>query len=411
VATPVWTVGRGIMAMVRGKGNEGLSAYPTVNEPTAFAADVTGTLNQGTLGDYVLGANPLGTSFNLVGNPYAAPINIRSVKSNGGGLLSANNSASGVVNTIFVYNPTKSAGISSTPNQEMRGGWDAFTNDGNTDIIIPPFGAFFVQSKAAGNVVRFDESAKAVDKTPISVMGFGNTSKLTLQVENKRGAWDDIKLRWDNKAVSAGTDVYDGSKQHNELFDFYSISSDKLNLCIDSRSDSFNREEIIPLGINTQVQDATFRIKVSAYNMPANVRVFLRDKLLNTETPLEKVNDGYAFAITAEEASKGDNRFELAVNFAKQAGAPIVDVTQDNIRFMPNPFRDELIIQLGRSAVSATSTTKVRLVNMQGRVVKTATEAPGVSTIRMKAADLASGVYFVEVINDAGRITKQVIKE
>jgi uncharacterized membrane protein len=412
VATPLWSAGRGIMVLVRGKGNEGLSSYASVNEPTAFAADVTGTLNQGTLADYVLGTNLLGTSFNLVGNPYAAPINIRSLKSNGGGLLSANNAASGVANTIYVYNPYKGAGSSSTPNQEMRGGMDAYTNDGGTDIIIPPFGAFFVQSKAAGNVIRFDENAKAVDKTPISVMGFGNTpSKLTLQVENKRGTWDDIKLRWDNKAASAGTDVYDGLKLNNELFDFYSISSDKLNLCIDSRSDSFNREEIIPLGINTQVQDATFRIKVSAYDMPANVRVFLRDKLLNTETPLEKVNDGYAFAITAEEASKGNNRFELAVNFTKQVVMPIVDAPQDNIRFMPNPFKDELIIQLGRSAVSATSTTKVRLVNMQGRVVKTATEAPGISTIRVKAADLASGVYFVEVINDAGRITKQVIKE
>ncbi|WP_237722146.1 cadherin-like beta sandwich domain-containing protein [Sediminibacterium roseum] len=409
-ATPLWSVARGIMALVRGKGTEGLSSYTTADEPTAFAADVTGTLNQGTLNDYVLGVNATNSSFNLVGNPYAAPINIRSLKSNGGGLLSANNSATGVVNTIYVFNPSKNAGISNTPNQEMRGGMDAYTNDGSTDIIIPPFGAFFVQAKAAGNVIRFDEASKAVDKTAISIMGSGKTSKLTLQVENKRGTWDDIKLRWDNKAGSAGTDVYDGLKLNNELFDFYSISSDKRNLCIDSRSDSFSREEIIPLGINTQVVDASFRIKVVAYDMPSNVRLFLRDKLLNTETPLEKVNDGYSFAITAEEASKGNNRFELAVNFAKQVTAPVTDV-QDNIRFMPNPFKDELIIQLGRSAVSATSTTKVRLVNMLGRVVKTATGAPGIATIRIQAPDLAAGSYFVEVINDAGRTTKQVIKE
>jgi hypothetical protein len=410
-STPLWTVARGIMAMVRGKGNEGLSAYPSNDQPTAFAADVRGTLNQGSLTDYVLGTNAANTSYNLVGNPYAAPINIRLLKSNGGALLSANNGTSGVSNTIYVYNPFKNAGISSTPNQEMRGGMDAYTNDGSTDIIIPSFGAFFVHAKGAGNVIRFDESIKAADKTPVAVMGVGTTTaKLTLEIENKRGTWDYIKLRWDHKAGSAGTDAYDGPKLNNELLDFYSISSDKTNLCIDSRSDSFNHEEVIPLGIKTQVQDATFRIKVAAYAMPSNVRVYLVDKLQGTETLLEKINDSYVFALTSDEASKGDHRFEVAISTAKIAAPNMEAAAAKGIRIVPNPFKDELIILLGRDAVSTTGTTKLRLMNIEGRVVKTAVAAPGTSVIKVKTGSLATGAYFVEVFNDAGRIVRQVIK-
>lgn len=410
-STPLWSVARGIIAMVRGKGNEGLNAYPSNDQPTAFAADVTGTLNQGSLTDYVLGTNAANTSYNLVGNPYAAPINIRLLKSNGGALLSANNGPTGVSNTIYVFNPFKNAGISSTPNQEVRGGMDAYTNDGSTDIIIPSFGAFFVHAKGAGNVIRFDESIKAADKTPVAVMGVGTTAaKLTLDIENKRGTWDQIKLRWDHKAGAAGTDAYDGPKLNNELLDFYSISSDKTKLCIDSRSDSFNKEEVIPLGIKTQVQDATFRIKVTAYAMPSNVRVYLVDKLLGTETLLEKINDNYAFALTSDEASKGDHRFEVAVRTAKIAAPNMEAAAAKGIRIVRNPFRDELIILLERDVVSTTGTTRLRLMDLEGRVVKTAVAAPGTSLIKLKTGSLATGTYFVEVFNDAGRAVRQVIK-
>ena len=398
--------------MVRGKGNEGIgSTYASANEPSAFAADATGILNQGSLPDYVLGTNAAGTSFNLVGNPYAAPINIKLLKSNGNARLSANNNGStGVGNTIYVYNPFKNAGVTSNPSQELRGGLDAYTNDGSTDIIIPSYGAFFIQAKALGNVINFDETVKAVGNTPLSLMGNNNSiSRFNLQVENDRGAWDDLKLRWENHSVSAGTDSYDGAKMNNELFDLYSITPDGKKLCIDSRSDSFNREEIIPLGINTSVESSSFRFTVTTMELPSNVRVYLKDKLLGTQTELVKTGDSYAFAITADSSTKGDNRFELLFTFKKQA-APTAELL-DDMKFMPNPFNDELIIQLGRSQVSATGSTTVRLVNMEGRVLKTTTVGPNTSVIKLKGGSLTKGVYVVEISNDVNRISRQVIKE
>lgn len=407
----VWSVNRGILVMVRGQGTEGLGGY-TNNQPSAFAADATGVLNQGTLSDYVLGTNATNSSYNLVGNPYAAPVNIKLLKSNGGAALSANNGSAGVANTIYVFNPFKNAGITAMPAQEERGGYDTYTDDGSTDIIIPSFGAFFVQAKGAGNVIRFAENAKTVSSNPLAVMGKGGAAaNLTLTIGNKRGSWDDIKLRWDDKAGATGTDNYDGSKMNNQLLDFYSISSDQRRLCIDSRSDSFNREEIIPLGIATHVEDA-FMIKVSAYNMPSDVRVYLRDKLMGTETLLGKVEDGYAFSLTSDDATKGDHRFELALRFA----AVTIPITPDasvsgDVKFSPNPFKDELSIHLGAAAVSATGIIRVRLMSMNGTVIKTADAAPGTSIIKMRTPDLAPGVYLVEVTHGGVRTIKQVIKQ
>jgi hypothetical protein len=409
--TEVWTANRGILALIRGKGTEGLGGtYDNVNLPSAFAMDATGALSTGTLPDYVLGANTTGTSFNLVGNPYPTPINIRLLKSNGSVALSANNTNTGVASTIYVYNPFKSAGISSTPAQEVRGGMDAYTNDGNTDIIIPPFGAFFVQAKAAGNVVKFDETAKTPGSASIRVMGVDTKAKLTLTIENKRGTWDDIKFRWDDKAGAAGNDVYDGSKLSNELLDFYSIASDLRQLCIDSRSNDMN-EETIPVGISTQVADASFRIKVSSYEMPSNMQIYLRDKLMGTETLLSKVDDGYSFAITTDEATKGDKRFELAFRLAKTVATLDPLNASAEIKISPNPFKDEISIHLAPGAVSINSATKIRMLSVDGRVVKTATAAPGSSLIKINARDLANGIYFVEVSNDKVKTGKQLIKQ
>ncbi|NCI49459.1 T9SS type A sorting domain-containing protein [Sediminibacterium roseum] len=407
-STLLWSVGRGILALVRGKGTEGLGGtYPNVNEPSAFAANATGVLNQGTL-EYKLGANVSGTSFNLVGNPYAAPINIKLLKSNGNVSLASNSGANGVGATIYVYNPFKNAGISSTPSQEVRGGLDAYTNDGTTDIIIPAFGAFFVQSKAPGNVISFTENAKATSASPLAVMGGGAVSKLTLSVENSRGSWDDIKLRWDNDAHAQGDDRYDGEKLANELLDAYTLSSDDKKLCIDSRSDSFNREEIIPIGITTKIEGEVFRFRIASYNMPSNVQLTLRDKFLGTETPLNAVNDSYSFTITSDSLSKGDNRFELGVGF-KKTTAVQEDVSAD-VKIVPNPFRDELVVQLGVRARSAKQ-THVRLLDMTGRVVRVFTAAPNAAIIRVYTADLAPGVYFAELENDAVKVTRQAIKQ
>ncbi|MFA6609119.1 MAG: T9SS type A sorting domain-containing protein, partial [Candidatus Paceibacterota bacterium] len=408
----LWSVNRGILALVRGQGTEGLGGtYASANQPSAFAADATGTLNQGTLNDYILGANTNGTSFNLVGNPFAAPINIKLLKSNGGNPLYANNNATGVGNTIYVYNPYKNAGVSSTPSQEVRGGLDAYTNDGNTDIIIPAFGAFFIQAKALGNVIRFDETVKTVSGIPVAVMGNGPaTAKLNLEIVNNKGSWDDLKLRWDNKANTAGTDSYDGLKLNNELFDFYSLSSDNRKLCIDSRSDSFNREEIIPLGISTNVTGNSFWIRVAQYELPVNMRVYLRDKLLKTEKLLSGTGDEYAFSITTDTATRGDNRFELAVKISQQS-IPAPDVSSDAFKVLPNPFKDLLVISLGSNMVSAAGNTHVRVVDLLGRVIKTVTAGPNTSLIKLDTHALASGIYVVEVANDKNQITKQVIKQ
>jgi hypothetical protein len=78
---------------------------------------------------------------------------------------------------------------------------------------------------------------------------------------------------------------------------------------------------------------------------------------------------------------------------------------------MPNPFKDELIIRLGANMVSATSTTHVKVMTMEGRTVKSMTAGTGTSVIRMNTADMSAGMYVVEVSNDKNTVTRKAIKQ
>ncbi len=407
----VWTRNRGISVFVRGKGNEGLAGgYASTNEPTAFAIDATGSINQGSIPDYVLGVSPLFNSSNLVGNPYPSPINIKQLRSNGSVFLSANNGGTGVSNTVYIWNPTKSPGVSGSPNQEERGGYDAYTNDGVTDIIVPMFGAFYVNSRGAGNVIKFDENVKAVSAAPLQVLNTNNKLQLVLDIENSKGKWDDVKIRFDKGAHSMSKDPYDGRKLKNDLLDFYTLSSDKEKLTIDSRSDTMSMEEIIPLGLKTKVDMGDFSIKASIVNLPTGLQVYLRDKLLNKETLLKKEGDVYSFSITADSITRGDNRFELSVKKISFTATVPDELSKADASVGPNPFMSELTIQLNKSAVSATSVTTVRVFGFDGKLVRSITSAPKTDKIKLYSADLAQGVYLIEIRNDQFKQIKRVIK-
>ncbi len=407
----VWSVNRGIQLLVRGKGNEGLGGvYSSTNEPSAFAIDAAGTLNQGTMPDYNLGVNPLRNSFTAVGNPYPAPINVKLVKSNGGSLLSANNGSTGVSNTVYIYNPIKSPGISALPNQEMRGGYDAYTNDGATNIIIPMFGSFIVNSKGVGNIVKFEEAMKEVDASPLQILSNPNKYELGFSIENEKGKWDDLKIRFEKGSFAMGNDSYDGRKLSNDLLDFYTISSDGIKLTIDARTDSFNKEEIIPIGLSTRIANEKFAIKIASINLPQGVHVYFRDKLLGKEMLLQKQNDTYEFSITSDSSTRGDNRFELMVKKVSFVGNIQEETTKADATIGPLPFSNQLTIQLNKVAVSSTSNTTISLYSIDGKLLKTISVTPLTNKILFYGGELAQGVYLLEIKNDKFKQIKQVIK-
>ncbi len=394
----LWGAGQGLYALVRGSGTQGIN-FDYTGGKTAATASYTGTINQGALADYALGS----VNYTLVGNPYPSAINIKNVNSNGGTALSGNTN---VYTTIYVYNPYKNAGADDV----LRGGFDAYTNDGSTDIIIPSGGAFYVKAKTAGQVLKFTESSKSTS-TALAVFGEGSiTPSVKLGIESGKGSWDNVLVSLYKNGTGNATDIYDGEKLNNQLFDLYSLSAEGKKLCIDSRSNNLSSEQIIPLGIRTNVVGIDFKFTVQQNSLPSNAKVVLRDKLLQQEVTLDKDFAGYTFAISSDTATKGNNRFELVIN---GTAASIVGNPQDQAAIVsfnasPNPFRDVVTVSLDKAS---TTSTRVSILNILGQSVQSKVVAAGTSNVQFSLSSESAGTYFVRVSTDKGDYTHKIVKQ
>ena len=339
---------------------------------------------------YSSGAN----NYNLIGNPYASAINLKSLTT-GSGAINASIST-WVGGTFYIYNPLKNVSTSTA----MVGGYDTYSNDGATNVVIPSMGAFFLQALAAGQTVNFSESAKTATAS-LAVMGGATVPQLQLQVANDKGSWDDLKLRFEDAATDKSTDRFDAEKWSNQLFDFYSLSSEGKRLAIDARS---MNTVVIPLGIKTSVTDNSFRIKVQSIAGLEGQDILLRDKLLKTETKLQTAGDSVSFAITTDTATKGDNRFELVFN--KKSTVVAIDNTGAAIGVYPNPIADHITVNTG--IVGSTST--IQLFNTDGKLIKEVQTNQSVTVIPIK--DASSGFYVVKVTDSAGKVSvKKIVKQ
>ena len=298
-----WAVGKAIYLFVRGNGNEGAggpgsSSYSGTISPVTLDVS-SGNVNQGDVIVNLAYGSALTDNYNLIGNPYPCPINLKNVT----GITS--------YGTVYVYNPVKSSGILDA--FTLRGGFDSYDNAGNPDIIIPSMGGFYIKATGAGQSLTFHETDKAINSTPTySVFGTTKIPSFRLNISTSKGNVDDVKIGFNSTSTAAANDTYDAPKLVNGLFDFYSLSSNNKQLAIDYRSESQVTNSIIPLGIKTNVY-GTYSISLSAFKDLPTTQLLLRDKLLNKEIPLTKVGDSYTFDITSDTLTKGNNRFEIGL--------------------------------------------------------------------------------------------------
>ena len=298
-----WDVGKALYTFIRGNANEGMNgpgatSYNNIISPVTINVS-GGNVNQGNV-VVGLGYGSITTdNYNLIGNPYPCPINLKNVT----GLN---------VGTVYVYNPRKNYGSSPDP-YNIVGGFDSYIyTNGVTDITIPSMGGFYIKTTGSGQSLTFKETDKFVSGTPTYTM-FGTTKDplVILKVTTVDGNVDDVKIGFEANASSAATDSHDATKFNNSLFNFYSISSDNKQLAIDYRSDKMV-DSIIPLGIRTNI-NRTYTISVAELRDLPTTQLLLRDKLLNVTTPLTQIGSSYTFDITSDTLTKGNNRFEIGL--------------------------------------------------------------------------------------------------
>ncbi|MFC4230438.1 LamG-like jellyroll fold domain-containing protein [Parasediminibacterium paludis] len=317
-STAYWPVGSALYVFVRGNGMEGAGGPGVGNYSSGTISPVTlgmagGSINQGPVTVNLTYGDGTTDNFNLIGNPYPCPINLKNVT----GISS--------FGTVYVYDPVANTGL--TDSYTMRGGFHSYSNDGSTDIIIPSLGGFYIKATGTGQSITFNESDKATATTPTYTI-FGNnqpTPRIRLAIGTVNGNVDDLKFGFNANSTALAHDFFDAPKLSNSLFDFYSLSADKQRLSIDYRN-SAQLDSIIPLGIATSVT-GTYALRLAELSGLPNTQVVLIDKYLKTKTVLSQVGDSYSFIITADTATKSENRFEISLLSTTVLPVTITDIT------------------------------------------------------------------------------------
>ncbi len=274
-----WTQYRGIRVLVRGDRNQPTALTGGNPTPNAVTLDITGTVNSGNQ------TISLPTGYSVLGNPYPSPVN-----------LGARLSATPNIGTQFWYWDAQAGPSAGAYRTKLIG----------SSASLPMNGAFVVQPTAATSIA-FIEADKIVTDTTNMFRATTQSGVVELQVLFNNYPTDNLFVRFNNTSNDA-KDALDGEKLNNPEVNFYTLSTDKKKLSLDTRP--FAESKIIPLGFTATTANS-FKIKVADYGIAEEI--YLKDKYLNITKQLLSGTE-YSFSIDPSiPASVGENRFELTM--------------------------------------------------------------------------------------------------
>ena len=331
----------------------------------------------------------LGYNWNLVGNPYPAYIkNSEFLTSNSSNILA----------TIWTWNS-----VAGTYEDRVSN----ISDSGNGNFPIAPGQGFFVRSSASGNI-NFPE---ADQYHQIEIGGsdtFERTTPLTsikLIINNGSSYNRHCDVYYlDN--VTLGFDygyegqIFGGGGNPNSLAIYTQLLEDNegVNYQTQSLPNTNYEGMVVPVGVDALANDE-ITISAELNNLPANIKVFIEDKLENTFTRLDETSN---FSTTLSTNSNSTGRFYLHTTSASLSTGNVLDnnpvsiftTTRDNLRIVG--------VQSG--------TANVQMFNILGKqVFNTSFEGSGSNNINLPV--LSSGVYIVQVKNESGTVNKKVVIE
>ncbi|WP_133162656.1 Ig-like domain-containing protein [Flavipsychrobacter stenotrophus] len=379
--------GQGIRFLIRGAKGEGLGYLGYIGgytvSPTTFK--MMGNVNQGDISvNLAQGATPTLQSYNMVGNPYASPVDM--------GTVIWNARAAGQVmgGAFFVFDPSLGAGGQFVP-VNLSGSPIPYYVQANTCIQV--------QADHDGAHIDFTEADKSATtsnylyKTPVQY------TKLNVYDENYH-TWDMLQFDFNDKATDENDRMLDAVKPMGiSDFNFYSQAADNSKLAVDSRP--FVAEKVIPLGITSGYQQQ-FIIRADNVVVPAGGQLVLHDKLLGKYVDLNQGTE-YAFTIGKDKASQGD-RFELGL----KSTVPL-PVKPFAVSMTPNPTTDDVKISFTSGKKDKVT---VRVMDISGVSIysKDLGEQQD-GTISVPLSSFAAGFYMVELTQGDQKTTQRLVKE
>ncbi len=375
-----WLRSQGIRINLRGKKGEGLDGKPYT--PSSVTLHLKDSVNIGSQ-TIALSKNSMNSGFNLVGNPYAADIDMSKLQI-----------GSKIVPYYYLWDPYLGT----------MGGYACYPFTSN--IILPSFTAFFAQTNdsLSGNTIQFTEACKVLSSNPIRVLGVTEKTKnqLSLIVESDGIIWDKHLIIFNAQSTDS-IDQYDARKMMNPELNLYSLSSEKLRLCIDARP--ISQLVRIPIGLATTFEKQ-LNITVAQFPELSAFDLFLIDREENNKVLL---NEGvrYTFQTNKQPSLNDNTRFEIQM-FSKQSSTVNYNKQKLSCIVFPNPSPNWFAIQIHSPKLLPLIIT---LSNEVGQNLITEKLEPQLDiTHSISLSSMPTGIYFVSITNTEETIVQKIIK-
>ena len=364
----------------------------TVNIAASQLVDFQGTLTTGDLSLALTSTRPTYPTdggWQLLGNPYPAPLDYR---------LVAATDRTGLEASIYVYSSTS----------QYAGQYRSYVN-GVGNSILPMGQAFFTRVAAgqASATLNFRNSQRL--SVPTTTATFQRPAETRPLVElTLQGAGspllDEATVYFENGATSDFDPSFDARKLPNVTgLNLSTGLASGQQLSIDGQPELGTSQRVLPLAVGVPAPGSYTLAASQLLNLSA-VPVYLRDLQLGTLTDLRQ-QPSYPFTV-ANATSLLTSRFELVFS-PQQALATVPAALAQQVALYPNPARSQVTLELplGLSRQPVTAT----LLDALGRVVRTQVLPAGSTSHTLPLAELASGVYALRLTTDLGQVVKKLV--
>jgi hypothetical protein len=367
---PVWSyaslattgslvAGEGYSVRLASPGNIGFTG--TIN-----TSDISFALSQGT------------NNYNLLGNPFTSFINSDTFLTN---------ENTNVELTFWMWNGTS---------------YDTRTTGTSPNFKIAPGQGFFVEAKTSNNVTFTEalQSHETVDNFQKSTNDRPEI-KLTLTEGTQSRKIEVFYIDGTTKGFDNGFDgkMFGGTTDNFSIFSELLSESVGVKYALQSLPNSDFENMVIPVGVKADAgKEITFTAE--AMNLPADVKVFLEDRLLNTVTRLDETNATYKVTLT--EDANGTGRFYLHTKASSVLSTDQIALENTSIYATNNNTLRVVGLPSG--------TANVKVFTILGKqVMQSSFSSTGVHEISLPK--LATGMYIVQLETATGKLNKKIVLE
>ncbi len=368
------------------------AAMSETTNPTIIVA--SGPLNQGTVNFTVTRTGSGGDSgWNLLGNPYPSQINWDVLggwtKTNLGDTVSVTDDPAG----IFRY-------------------WNGTTGNFTGDIAIGQ--GFWIQATSASPALSVNESAKTSNSaTFFRRMALDN--HLVVSVSNADSSkTDQLFIHFRPEATDDFDPEFDGRKNVNRIFNFYSMLEDDSKMAINTLNKA--ADEYINKKILLGLDSGSSKIEPGDYKMVFNeinsfkdngYKFIITDNFTNEKVEFlsdEYTAYTYSFSVSSDPLSYGARRFELEII---QIITGLEEENSSLISIYPNPGPGRFNFKLQ----SEDEISEAILLDAKGTMVKLINFAAfrGKKSGEMDLGNLRDGLYFIKLDLGGSTVVKKLV--